>query len=88
MTIPFPALCPRSRKFQPGSYATKRFATISGTSQTRLYGSKSFDATLELEFMTDDEGAASLVACYDAARGAANVLSLPAKQTAQGLWNK
>ena len=79
MTIPFPALCPRSRKFQPGNYATKRFNTISGTSQTRLYGSKSFDATLDLEFMTDDDGAAALMACYDAARGAAAVLDLPAR---------
>ena len=79
MTIQFPALCPRSRKYQPGSYATKRFNTVSGTSTTRLYGSKSFDATLELEFMTDDAGAAALVACYDEAKGSAKVLTLPAR---------
>lgn len=79
MKIPFPALCPRSRKYEPGDYPTKRFRSLSGASTTRLYGSQPSDATLDLDFVTDDAGAAALVACHDAARGGAHVLDLPAR---------
>ena len=46
---------PTKRTFSPGSYATKRFSSISGAGTTRLYGSKGFDATLRMTFLLNDD---------------------------------
>jgi hypothetical protein len=58
----FPEICPISRRFTAGQYPTRRFNSISGAGTTRLYGSKAFDARLDLEFLVNDE---KLVAIFD-----------------------
>ena len=77
MTTPFPAICPTSRTFTPGDYATKRFASISGAGTTRLYGSKPFDSTLDLQFLLDDNDLKSVLSCWNDAYGPYDVLDLP-----------
>jgi hypothetical protein len=78
MTVSFPALCPSRRSFTPGKYPTKRFASISGAGSTRLYGSKAFDATLELEFAITDADLANILKSWHDSKGGAYVLTLPA----------
>ena len=51
----FPSICPVSRRFKAAQFPTKRFTSISGAGTTRLYGSKGFDATLDVQFLVDDE---------------------------------
>ena len=45
------------RQFKAAQFPTKRFTSMSGAGTTRLYGSKGFDATLDLQFLVDDEHA-------------------------------
>lgn len=78
MTVSFPALCPFRRSYTPGKYATKRFSSISGAGSTRLYGSKAFDATLELEFAAADPDLTSILKSWHDSKGGAYVLTLPA----------
>ena len=57
MSTAYPSLCPTaSRSWTPGvaGYPTRRFNAINGPQQTRLYGSKAFDATLALEYVLSD----------------------------------
>jgi hypothetical protein len=79
MTVPFPALCPSQRTLTPGKYPTKRFAAISGAGSTRLYGSKAFDATLELEFMVSNTDLAAILKSWHDSKGGAYTLELPSK---------
>jgi hypothetical protein len=68
---------PTKRTFSPGSYATKRFSTISGAGTTRLYGSKGFDATLRMTFLLNDDDTCAVLECWHDARGTYDVLGLP-----------
>lgn len=68
---------PTRRSFNPGSYATKRFASISGAGTTRLYGSKGFDASLRLSFMLDDDDTCAVMQCWHDAKGTYDTLTLP-----------
>jgi len=77
MTVSFPALCPSRRSYTPGKYPTKRFASISGAGSTRLYGSKAFDATLEMEFMAADAELTDLLNSWHDSKGGAELLQLP-----------
>ena len=77
MTVSFPALCPSRRSYTPGKYPTKRFASISGAGSTRLYGSKAFDATLELEFAVPDSDLANILKSWHDSKGGAQQLLLP-----------
>ena len=74
----FPAVSPTRRSFTPGEYPTKRFDSISGAGTTRLYGSKAFNATLDLEFLLDDAGTAAVLQSWHDSMGGAKVLTLPA----------
>ena len=51
----FPSICPVRRQFKAAQFPTKRFTSISGAGTTRLYGNKGFDATLDVQFLVDDE---------------------------------
>ena len=51
----FPAIKPTSRNFTLPTYPVKRFTAINGAGSTRLYGSKAFDAELDLHFIIDDD---------------------------------
>lgn len=61
-----------------GQYPVKRFTSISGAGTSRLYGSKAFDAQLELEFFLDDDSTALLLSAYHDSKGGYEVLDLPA----------
>lgn len=68
---------PTRRTFTPGQFATKRFTSISGAGSTRLYGSKAFDATLQLDFLLDDSDTCAFLKCWDNAKGTYDTLDLP-----------
>ena len=74
----FQAVNPTRRSFTPGKYPTKRFDSISGAGTTRLYGSKAFNATLNLEFLLDDTNTAAILQSWHDSRGGAKILTLPA----------
>ena len=74
----FPDLCPTRRQFTPGEYPTRRFTAINGAGRTRLYGSRAFDATLDLEYLLNDDDLATLLEFYHDSRGAFNVITLGA----------
>ena len=75
----FPAIAPTKRSYRAPQFPTRRFDSISGAGVTRLYGSKSFGAQLQLEFNQDDEGTRQFLDCYEAARGDAGTLNLPSQ---------
>ena len=77
MTTPCPALCPTRRAWTPGQYATRRFTAINGAGTTRLYGSRSFDANMTLEYVLLDDELEELLSCYNSARGSFDDLNLP-----------
>ena len=76
-TAPYPDLCPIRRTLTPGLYPTKRFTAISGAGKTRLYGSKAYDATLQLEYLLNDTELAELLESYHTAYGTYRSLVLP-----------
>lgn len=69
MSIPFPELSPIKRSFQQGRWPTKRFVSMNGASTTRIYGDTSTEATMDLEFLVDDEGMTDLLDCFRRAEG-------------------
>ena len=68
---------PTQRNFRPGAFATKRFTSISGAGTTRLYGSKAFDASLQLTFILNDDDTSAVLQCWDAAYGEYGTIELP-----------
>jgi hypothetical protein len=60
--VPFPAIAPSSRRYNPGKYPSSEFKALNGATTTLRYGSRRFDAELELGFLniTDDNAAAVL----------------------------
>ena len=77
MSIDFPEICPTRRTYTPGEYATKRFSALNGASQTRLYGSKAFDAGLSMSFLLNDAEMASLLDSWHESKGGFYTLDLP-----------
>lgn len=79
MAIPFPDLIPTRRDFTLGKFPVKKFTALDGVSSTRLYGSKSFDSVLNLEFtgLTDTE-VVSVNTAYKDSKGGFLGLDLPA----------
>ena len=80
----FPAFCPTRRTFTPGKYPTRRFNAINGAGRTRLYGSKAFDATLDLEYLLNDADLAELLEVYHNSKGEFTALTL-GSQVFEGL---
>ncbi len=68
---------PSSRTFTPGVYATKRFTSINGAGVTRLYGSKAFDAQLQMSFLLNDADTSAFLKCFDDAKGDYDTVILP-----------
>ena len=68
---------PTSRRYTPGQYPTKRFNSISGAGTTRLYGSKAFDARLELSLMLKDDDVCAVMKCWHDAKGTYDTITLP-----------
>lgn len=77
MSIDFPEICPTRRSYTPGEYATKRFSALNGASNTRLYGSKAFDAGLSMSFLLNDAEMASLLDSWHESKGGFYTLDLP-----------
>ena len=73
----FPAICPVSRRFQAAQFPAKRFTSISGAGTTRLYGSKGFDATLDVQFLVDDEHLVAITDNWEASYGTYLPITLP-----------
>ena len=65
----YPNLCPTRRRLTPAEYPTRRYTAINGAGRTRLYGSKAYDATLELEYLLDDQEMAQLLESWHNSRG-------------------
>ena len=68
---------PTRRSFTPGRFPTKRFDSITGAGTTRLYGSKAFNATLQLTFILNDEDTCAFLKCWDDAYGDYDTIELP-----------
>jgi len=77
MSLTFPALSPSRRRFTPGNYPTKVFNAMNGASTTRLYGSRAFDAALELEFVLGDSEATALAQSWHDSKGGFYTFTLP-----------
>ena len=77
MATPYPSLCATRRAWTPGEYPTRRFTAVNGAGTTRLYGSRAFDATLQLEYLLGDAELTQLLECYNNARGTFGDLTLP-----------
>ena len=73
----FPAICPVSRRFKAAEFPTKRFTSISGAGTTRLYGSKGFDATLDVQFLVDDDSLVAIVDNWESSMGTYLPVTLP-----------
>ena len=73
----FPSQCPVSRQYTPGKYKTKRFESVSGAGATRLYGSKAFDAQIELEYLADDATTQAFADSWHEAMGSYFPISVP-----------
>ena len=73
----FPEICPISRRFTAAQYPTRRFNSISGAGTTRLYGSKAFDARLDLEFLVNDDALTSVFDSWYESFGQFKQLILP-----------
>jgi len=78
VAIPFPDLIPTRRDFTLGKFPVKKFTALDGVSSTRLYGSKSFDSVLNLEFsgLTDAQ-VVEVNTAYKDAKGGFLSLDLP-----------
>ena len=72
----FPELSPVKRSFQQGRWPTQRFVSMNGASTTRIYGDSSTEATIDLEFLVDDEGMTDLLNCFRRAEGVFQELEL------------
>ena len=75
--MPFPSVCPVSRRFKAAEFPTKRFTSISGAGTTRIYGSKGFDATLDVQFVVDDDTLIDIVGSWDESLGTYKEVTLP-----------
>ncbi len=77
MTVSFPEICPTRRTYTPGQYPTKKVTSINGATTTRLYGSKAFDATMNLSFLLNDSDMARLLDSWHDSRGGFVPMNLP-----------
>ena len=75
--IDFPAICPTKRSYVPAGFATKRYTAINGAGVTRLYGTKSFDAELSLQFVVKADQLLEIQQCWDRSRGTFEEVRLP-----------
>lgn len=77
MSVALPAGCPTSSRYQPPSHPVKTFRSVSGAAARVLYGNRSSQARLSLEFALANEGAAEWMVAYEAARGTFEPVTIP-----------
>lgn len=75
--ISLPDIAPTRRRFEPGEWAVKRYNSISGAGHSRLYGSRPFDATFELEYICDDINAETFIQAWHQSKGGYYDISIP-----------
>jgi len=64
--VAFPTLVPSGRRYTPGRYPQTEFQALNGATTTLRYGSKRFDAELDLTFQNiTDKEAASVLKLYE-----------------------
>jgi hypothetical protein len=64
--VAFPSVKPTGRSYNPGSYPTAEFKSLSGVTTRMLYGNRRSDAELSLDFANiSDESAALILRNYE-----------------------
>ena len=65
--VPFPALKPSSRSYQPGEFPTREFVGLNGATTQLRYSSRRSNSSLDLSFENvADSQAAAVLASYEA----------------------
>lgn len=65
--VPFPALKPSSRSYQPGEFPTREFVGLNGATTQLRYSSRRSNSELSLEFQNvADSQAVAVLASYEA----------------------
>ncbi len=78
MSITFPAIKPTAREFTMGTYPTKVYRSLAGTTVKRSFGSKPYGYQLSLEFANvSDTVLEQILAHYDTTAGGFSRFSLP-----------
>jgi hypothetical protein len=77
MPVALPDLCPTSCRYDAPFHPVRVVRSISGAASRLLYGSKSSQARLEMDFAADDVGAASWLTAFEKARSDFDEVTLP-----------
>jgi hypothetical protein len=78
MSITFPAIKPASRDFTMGTYPTKVYRSLAGTTVKRSFGNKPSGYQLGLEFQNlPDETVSTILAHYNSTAGGFERFRLP-----------
>lgn len=78
MSITFPAIKPTGREFTMGTYPTKVYRSLAGTTVKRSFGNKPHGYQLQLEFENiGDATLSQILAHYDTTAGGFARFSLP-----------
>ena len=80
MPVAFPAVAPTSMSFSAPEWPTTSSRSQSGVTTRRLWGDKSSNAELTLEFANKaDDDVEAILAAFETAQGATDTLTLPAE---------
>lgn len=77
MRVKYPDLKPQRRTYRPAEWATKKFTSVAGTTQTRLYGSRPADATVFLTYTCSDIWVEGFLRSWHESMGGFYTLRLP-----------
>jgi hypothetical protein len=77
MSVAFPAIKPTQRTFTPPAWPVTSARSQAGAVSRRKWGSKSTDATLQLEFSCTDDESGSILEAHEQAQGPTEPLDLP-----------
>ncbi len=75
--ITLPSHCPSGATYRPPGFPVKLFRSVSGAAARVLYGDRSSQAGLSLEFSLDTERAAQWAAAFESARGTFDQVTVP-----------
>jgi hypothetical protein len=77
MSVAFPAIKPTQRTFTPPTWPVTSARSQAGAVSRRKWGSKSTDATLQLEFSCVDDESGRILDAHELAQGPTVPLDLP-----------
>lgn len=75
--IALPSHCPTGARYRPPGFPVKIFRSVSGAAARILYGNKSSQAVLSLEFSLDNSAAAEWMTAFEAARSTFDPVVVP-----------